>query len=173
MTAAAKSRRDRATRLRRILILPVLVLGIGLWFSDAYGGKRADEARFAASRVRELATQYRAKRLVSPGTLPTTASIAPIDPTLSMWLAARWDAAALVQGVGMIVVEPIESPKDAVPGSTVTLRVVVPGDAPIEIDVAVEDAMVQLLAVRAGVDEPPEGAPALPGSQPTGSTTEP
>ena len=89
MQEATKARRDRAARLRRMLIMPVLVLGIGLWLSDAYGGRKVDQQRFAASRVRELASQYWTKRLVSPGTLPTTASIAPIDPTLAQWLTAR------------------------------------------------------------------------------------
>ena len=155
-----------------MLIMPVLVLGIGLWLSDAYGGRKVEQERFAASRVRELATQYQTKRLVSPGTLPTTAAIAPIDPTLAQWLAARWDAAAPVPGGGTIVVEPVEAPKDAVPGATVTLRVVFPGDHPIEIDAVVEEGIVHLLAVRAGVDERPEGAPPLPGTGEAGTTTE-
>ena len=174
MTAAAKSRRDRATRLRRMLIMPVLVLGIGLWLSDAYGGRKVDQERFAASRVRELATQYWTKRTVSPGTLPTTAAIAPIDPTLAAWLVARWEAAAPEQGGGTIVVEPIENASDALAEATVTLRVVFPGDQPIELDATVIDGIVHVLAVReATAAAVPAGAPPLPGSQPTGSTTEP
>jgi hypothetical protein len=174
MQDAAKARRDRATRLRRMLIMPVLLLGIGLWLSDAYGGRKVDQERFAASRVRELATQYWAKRIVSPGTLPTTAAIAPIDPTLAQWLVTRWDAAAPVQGGGTIVVESIQSPPEAVAGAAVTLRVVVPGDAPIEIDVDVIDGIVHLLAVRdAPAPATTVGAPPLPGSGAAGSTTEP
>lgn len=174
MQDAAKARRDRATRLRRMLIMPVLVLGIGLWLSDAFGGRKVDQERFAASRVRELATQYWTKRIVSSGTLPTTAAIAPIDPTLAAWLVARWDAAAPQQGGGTVVVEPIDSPPAAVAGAAVTLRVAVPGDAPIEIDVEVIDGMVHLLAVREATSAAaPGGAPPLPGATSTGSTTEP
>lgn len=128
--------------------MPVLVLGIGLWLSDAYGGRRRDDAQFAASRVRELATQYWAKRVVSPGTLPTTASVAPIDPALAQWLTARWDAAAPTQGGGSIAVVVVDEAPAAVPGATVTLRVVVPGDTPIELDAAVHDRIVHVLAVR-------------------------
>ncbi len=157
-----------------MLIMPVLVLGIGLWLSDAYGGRKVDQQRFAASRVRELATQYWTKRIVSPGTLPTTASIAPIDPTLAAWLVARWDAAAPAQGGGTIVVEPIEAAPAAVADATVTLRVVFPGDRPIELDAAVVDGIVHVLAVREStVATAPEGAPPLPGTAPMGSTTEP
>jgi hypothetical protein len=174
MQDAAKARRDRATRLRRMLVMPVLVLGIGLWLSDAYGGRKVDQERFAASRVRELANQYWSKRLVSPGTLPTTASVAPIDPTLSRWLVARWDATAPTQGGGTIVVEPVGDSPSAVPGATVTLRVVVPGDQPIELDAAVIDGIVHVLAVReAPAEAVPVGAPPLPGTAPPSSTTEP
>jgi len=172
MHDAAKARRDRATRLRRMLIMPVLVLGIGLWLSDAYGGRKVDQERFAASRVRELATQYWAKRIVSPGTLPTTAAIAPIDPTLAQWLVARWDAAAT--GGGTIVVEPIDVAPAAVADATVTLRVVFPGDEPIELDATVIDGIVHVLAVReATAAAAPEGTLPLPGTAPSGSTTEP
>ncbi|MBM4051692.1 MAG: hypothetical protein FJ270_02965 [Planctomycetes bacterium] len=171
---AAKSRRDRATRLRRMLIMPVLVLGIGLWLSDAYSGRKVDHERFAVSRVRELATQYWTKRIVSPGTLPTTAAIAPIDPNLAQWLVARWDAADPVHGGGTIVVEPIQSPPAAVAGVAVTLRVVFPGDTPIEIDADVIDGIVHVLAVRdAPVPATTDGAPPLPGAAPAGSATEP
>lgn len=174
MQDAAKARRDRATRLRRMLIMPVLVLGIGLWLSDAYGGRKVDQQRFAASRVRELATQYWTKRIVSPGTLPTTAAIAPIDPTLAQWLVARWDAAAPEQGGGTIVVEPIEVAPAAVAEASVTLRVVVPGDQPIELDATVIDGIVHVLAVReAAAAAAPPGTLPLRGTAPPGSTTEP
>jgi hypothetical protein len=174
MQDSAKVRRDRAMRLRRMLIMPVLILGIGLWLSDAYGGRKIDQQRFAASRVRELATQYWTKRIVSPGALPTTAAIAPIDPTLASWLVARWDAAASAAGGGTIVVEPVEVAPAAVADATVTLRVVFPGDQPIELDAAVIDGIVHVLAVReAPAAAVPEGAPPLPGTAPAGSTTEP
>ncbi|MEY2712198.1 MAG: hypothetical protein RL005_420 [Planctomycetota bacterium] len=173
MQEATKARRDRAARLRRMLIMPVLVLGIGLWLSDAYGGRKVDQQRFAASRVRELASQYWTKRLVSPGTLPTTASIAPIDPTLAQWLTARWDAAAPGEGGGPIVVEPVDPAPSAVPDATVTLRVVFPGDGPIELDATVIEGIVHVLAVReATAAAVPVGAPPLPGTAPPPSTTE-
>jgi hypothetical protein len=62
----------------------------------------------------------------------------------------------------------------AVADATVTLRVVFPGDQPIELDAAVIDGIVHVLAVReAPAAAVPEGAPPLPGTAPAGSTTEP
>ena len=93
---------------------------------------------------------------------------------LAQWLVARWEAAAPATGGGTIVVEPIDGTTDAVADATVTLRVVFPGDRPIELDATVIDGIVHVLAVReATAAAVPGGAPPLPGSQPTGSTTEP
>ncbi len=143
----AKARRDRNARIRRLVLMPVLVIGVALWIDHASSERARADALEAASAMRSVMVQYWGSRLSAPSALPTDGTgLQPIDPTMEAWLVERWDASEA--GSGEVIVDSLPRCERATPRTSVTLQAQFPGTRPVELDIEIVDGVMRVIAVR-------------------------